>query len=77
MTDISEDQTMEYFISGAKKAKSAARELASQNQTNAWTRVRSQLAQLEKHAQKLFTDKPQTRAQTLDLANKIVGKQVH
>jgi len=29
------------------------------------------------HAQKLFTDKPQTRLQTLDLANKIVGEQVH
>lgn len=77
MTDISEQQTMEYFLQGAKKAKAAARELASQNQTNTWTCVRSQLGQLEKHAQKLFTGKPQTRLQTLDLANKIVGEQVH
>lgn len=75
--DISEKQTMEYFISGAKKAKAAARELASLNQTNAWTRVRSQLGVMEKNALKLFNDKPQTRLQTLDLANKIVGEQVH
>jgi len=75
MTDISEKQTMEYFLSGAKKCKSAARELASQNQTNAWTRVRSQLGQLEKLAQKIFTDKPQTRLQTLTLANKIMSDQ--
>ncbi len=71
MTDITEKQTMEYFLSGAKKAKSAARELASLNSTNAWTKVRSQLGQLEKFARKIFTDKPQTRLQTLALANEI------
>ncbi len=71
MTDITEAQTMEYFISGAKKAKSAARELASLNETTAWTKVRSQLGQLEKLAQKIFTEKPQTRLQTLTLANQI------
>ncbi len=73
MTDISEKQTIEYFLQGAKKAKAAARELASLNQTNAWTAVRSQLGQLEKTAMKLFTDKPQTRLQTLTMANKILA----
>ncbi len=74
MTDISEKQTIEYFLQGAKKAKAAARELASLNKTNAWTAVRSQLGQLEKTALKLFSDKPQTRLQTLSLAAQIESK---
>lgn len=73
MTDISEKQTIDYFMQGAKKAKSAARELARLNQTNAWTAIRSQLGLLERNAQKLFTDKPQTRLQTLALASQIQG----
>ena len=77
MTDITEKQTMEYFLQGAKKAKSAARALGLIDQSNAWTRVRSQLAQFEKNAQKLFTSKPQTRTETLAMANKIVGESVH
>ena len=77
MTDITEKQTMEYFLQGAKKAKSAARSLGLIDQSSAWTRVRSQLAQCEKNAQKLFTGKPQTRTETLAMANKITGKQVH
>lgn len=71
MTDISEKQTMEYFMNGAKKAKSAARQLATLNQTSAWTAVRTQLGQIEKNAKTLFTDKPQTRLETLALANQI------
>lgn len=77
MTDISEKQTIEYFLAGAKKAKSSARELASLNSTHSWTKVRSQLGQLEKMAHKIFTDKPQTRLQTLALANEIQGEQTH
>ncbi len=73
MTDITEKQTMEYFLSGVKKAKSSARELASLNETHAWTSVRSQLGQLEKLAIKIFTEKSQTRTQTLALADKIQG----
>lgn len=69
MTDISEKQTIEYFMQGAKKAKSAARELAGLNSTNSWTKIRSALGQIEKNAMKLYTDKPQTRLQTLALAN--------
>lgn len=73
MTDISEAQTMEYFLHGIKKAKSAARELAYLNQTKSWTAVRSQLGQIERNAQKIFIDRPQTRLQTLALANQISG----
>jgi len=71
MTDITEAQTIEYFMQGAKKAKSAARELARLNQTNAWTKVRSALGQIEKTAQKLYAAKPQTRIETLQMANKL------
>lgn len=77
MTDLSEKQTMEYFLHGAKKCKSAARELAKLNQTHGWTAVRSQLGQIERTGQKLFTDRPQTRLQTLALANQIVGETKH
>lgn len=68
---------MEYFLHGAKKAKSAARELAHLNHTNAWTSVRSQLGQIERNAVKLFESKPQTRLQTLALADKLTGETKH
>jgi hypothetical protein len=77
MTDITEAQTIEYFMQGARKAKSAARELAKLNQTHAWTAIRSQLGMLEKNAHKIYNDKPQTRLQTLDLAMKISGDAKH
>lgn len=77
MTDISEKQTIEYFMQGVKKAKSAARELAKLNSTHAWTAIRSQLGVMEKSAMKLYIDKPQTRLQTLSLANKISGESIH
>lgn len=73
MTDITEKQTFEYFLGGAKKAKSAARELASLNSSASWVKIRSLLGQMEKNANKLYTDKPQTELQTLALANQIVG----
>ena len=76
MTDISEDQTIQYFIQGLKKAKSAARELAKLNQTTSWTKVRSMLGRLEHNAMKLYTDKPQTRLQTLTLANQITEEKI-
>ncbi len=71
MTDISERQTFEYFMHGAKKAKSAARELASLNSSGSWIKIRSALGQIEKNAQKLYESKPQTDLQNLILANKI------
>lgn len=71
MTDISESQTFEYFLHGAKKAKSAARELATANSTHSWTKIRSIIGQIEQNAQKLYTDKPQTRLETLAMAEKI------
>lgn len=77
MTDISEKQTIEYFMQGAKKSKSAARELAKFNQTHAWTAIRSQIGLLQKQAEKLYTGKPQTRLQTLCLAEQIAGDSVH
>lgn len=77
MTDITEKQTIEYFMQGAKKAKSAARELASLNSSGSWIKIRSAIAQIEKTAQKLYTDKPQTQLQTLALANKIEKESVH
>lgn len=77
MTDISEKQTIEYFMHGAKKAKGAARELAKLNQTNAWIAIRNQINLLQKQAEKLYTDKPQSRLQTLALAEQIQGDSVH
>lgn len=77
MTDISEAQTIEYFMQGAKKAKSAARELASFNQSQAWIEIRKQITMLEKNARKLFIGKPQTRLETLTLANQIQGETIH
>lgn len=71
MTDITEQQTMDYFMEGAKKAKSAARELAELNSPKAWTQVRSTIGQIQKDALKLYTGKPQTRTQTLALAHHI------
>lgn len=71
MTDISEAQTIEYFVNGIRKAKSAARELAKFNSSNSWVQIRATLGQIEKNARKMYTDKPQTRLQTLSLAESI------
>jgi hypothetical protein len=71
MTDINEKDTMQYFLDGVKKAKSAARELADLNQRKEWIKIRSALGQIEKNAIKLYEAKPQTRLQTLLLAAQI------
>lgn len=75
MTDISEKQTMEYFLQGVKKAKSAARELASLNSSKSWLSIRGTLGQIERNAVKIFESKAQTRLQTLVLANQILGEE--
>lgn len=71
MTDISEKQTFEYFLHGAKKAKSAARELATLNSSKSWIDIRSALGQIERNAQKLYESKPQSKLQNLILADQI------
>lgn len=77
MSDISEKQTIEFFLAGIKKAKSAARELAKLNSSGSWLSIRSTLGQIEKNGMRIFTDKPQTRLQTLALANQIQGETKH
>lgn len=77
MTDISEAQTFEYFLQGAKKAKSAARELASLNSSNSWTKIRSILGQIERNGIKLYGAKPQTEIANLIMADQIEKKSVH
>lgn len=77
MTDLSEAQTFEYFMQGAKKAKSAARELASLNSSGSWIKIRSILGQIERNGQKLYTSKSQTRLETLIMADKIQGDTKH
>ena len=71
MTDISERQTIEYFVNGLKKSQSAAKQLATLNQRSEWNRIASTLDVLLMNAKKLYEGKPQTRLQTLALANKI------
>lgn len=71
MSDISEKQTFEYFLHGAKKAKSAARELAALNSSKSWISIRSALGQIERNAQKLYDSKPQSQLQNLLLADQI------
>ncbi len=71
MTDISEKQTIEYFIHGIRKAKAAAKELALLNQKGDWIKIRDALDQIEKNAIKMATGKAQTREQTLALAASI------
>ncbi len=77
MTDISEKQTMEYFLQGAKKCKSAARELASLNSSKSWLAIRSTIGQIQKNAEKLFVAKPQTEVQNLVMANTIEKQNTH
>lgn len=71
MTDISEAQTFEYFLHGAKKAKSAARELADFNSSTSWKKIRSILGQIERNGMKLYAAKPQTELGNLLLADRI------
>ncbi len=71
MSDITEKQTFEYFSNGVKKAKSAARELATLNERGDWIKIRSVLGQIERNAEKLYNSRSQTRLQTLALAEKI------
>lgn len=75
MTDISESQTFEYFLQGAKKAKSAARELSSLNSSHSWTKIRSVLGQIERNATKLYSAKAQTEIANLILADRIEKNQ--
>ena len=71
MTDINEKETIQYFISGLKKARQAAKDLAILNQRSAWSHIIVGLDQMLAHAKTLYEGKAQTRAQTLALANHI------
>lgn len=71
MIEISEKQTIEYFVGGLKKAQAAAKQLAVLNQRSAWNRVASTLDVILINAKKLYEGKPQTRLQTLALAHQI------
>ena len=71
MTEINEKETWEFFINGARKAQSAALQLANINKKSAWLLIRSNLITIEQNAVKLYTGKAQTRLQTLALATNI------
>ncbi len=77
MTDITESQTIEYFLNGIKKAKSAARELARVNSSGSWIKIRSVLGEIERSGKHLYTAKPQTDLANLVLANKIEKEAAH
>ncbi len=77
MTDITETQTIEYFLNGISKAKSAARELARLNSSGSWIKIRSALGEIERSGKKLYTAKPQTNLANLVLANKIEKESTH
>ena len=71
MSELSETQAIEYFLHGLKKAKSAARELASLNTSGSWIKIRSILGQIERNGQKLYESKQASDLQNLALASKI------
>jgi len=73
MTDINEKETLDYFVSGIKAARSAAKELAILNTGGAWSQIVIGLDQILENAKKLYEGKAQTRLQTLALANQIMG----
>ncbi len=75
MSDISEAQTIEYFLQGIKKAKSAARELADFNSSVSWKSIRSTLGQIERNGKKLAEGKAQTHLGNLVLANQIAPQE--
>lgn len=77
MSEISEKQTLEYFLHGAAKAKSAARELAKLNSSKSWLQIRSTIGQIQKNGEMLFNSKAQTEVDNLILANKIEKTNVH
>lgn len=77
MTDLSEKQTIEYFVQGIKKASGAAQKLAAVNQTQAWNDVVRMLDQLAFNAKKMYEGKPQTRLQTLSMAAKVMDDVSH
>lgn len=68
MSDINEKETMQYFINGLQKARSAAKDLAILNQRSAWSQIIVGLDQMLSHAKTLFEGKAQTREETLMLA---------
>ena len=71
MTDINEKETMQYFMNGLKRSRSAAIELGDGGKKQVWGGIVTHLDQLHKTALKLATGRPQTRAQTLKLASVI------
>lgn len=71
MTDISEKQTIEWFVGGIKKASTSAQQLATINKRGDWLKIVRMLDQISYNAKKMYEGKPQTRLQTLALANHI------
>lgn len=77
MTDINERETIEYFMNGLRKSRAAAKELATLNKKKTWNQIAATIDVLLVNAHKLYNSKPQTRLQTLSLANKIQNETVH
>lgn len=75
MSELTETQTFEFFLHGAKKAKSAAKELARLNSSGSWIKIRSVLGQIERNGTKLYNAKPQTEIDNLILASGIEKNQ--
>lgn len=71
MNEINEKETIQYFVQGISRARSAAKELARLNKRALWLQISKMLEQLSHKANLLHTGKAQTRTDTLILANKI------
>lgn len=66
---MSERETMEAFIEGAKKSASAARELAKETQDPHWLNVAGTLESMSDGGQKLANMKSMNRLETLMAAS--------
>lgn len=72
--DINERETIAYIIDGLRKSRAAASDLAVINKSKSWGAVVKTIDGLLFTSQKLYKSKPQTRLQTLAMANKIAEK---
>ncbi len=71
MTDISEKQTIEYFTQGLKKASSAANKAkVAWDGRVPWATIVMAIGQIMYNAKKIYEGKPQTRLETLVLADR-------
>jgi len=73
VSEIDEKQAIELFIHGAKKFMDAARRLAKIEKNHGWDKVAKNMEGLLMNSRKLFSMKPQTRLETLIMANHVAS----